>query len=125
MCARRYTDLDVWLLASEVRDKAHEVARRRSFDRYLWLREQMSRSAQSACANIAEGFGRFKPKEFARFLRISRGSLLEVAEHMTSAERLHLVTDKDLAAVTSLVNRAVAATTRLIRYLEHAKEPDS
>ena len=39
------------------------------------FRDQVRDSAASAGRNIAEGFGRFSPGDFARFLRYARASL--------------------------------------------------
>ena len=43
---------------------------------------QIRRSAGAAAPNIAEGFGRFTPREFARYLRIALSSLAETATHL-------------------------------------------
>ena len=75
MAARHYQDLLVWQLASEVRAQVHLWTNSPGFERQFWLQSQLRRAAQSACANVAEGFGRFKPKDFARFVRNARGSL--------------------------------------------------
>ena len=47
-------------------------------DEKYGLVSQMRRAAVSIPSNIAEGSGRTVGKEFARFLRISRGSLAEL-----------------------------------------------
>ena len=75
------------------------------------------------CANIAEGFGRYKPKLFANSLRVSRGSLLELKDHLLNAHKLGLIGENDLRDLSHLANRAVGALTRLIAYLDTAKEP--
>jgi four helix bundle protein len=100
--ARRYTDLDAWKLANEVRERAERLTTARGFAQHSWLHSQLDRASHSACANIAEGFGRYKPKVFANSLRISRGSLLEVQDHLQKARNLGLIADADLKEVSHL-----------------------
>ena len=121
--ARKYTDLDAWQLANEIRDQTRSLTASDAFRRYQWLASQMDRATSSACANIAEGFGRFKPKVFANSLRISKGSLLELRDHLQTAKTLGLTPETVQHEISHLVNRTVAALTRLIVYLETAKEP--
>jgi four helix bundle protein len=83
----------------------------------------MQRSAASACSNIAEGFSRFNPKEFARFLTISKGSLSEVLDHLETAVSLGLIPPDEQASMTSLARRSRAASAKLIRYLRTAEPP--
>jgi four helix bundle protein len=120
---RRHTDLDAWKLASELRDRTRRLTEAGRFSRHPWLNSQLARASQSACANVAEGFGRYQPKDFARFLRVARGSLLEATEHLENARQLRLITEPELDELSQLANRAVGAVTRLIRYLDRAKAP--
>ena len=123
MGARRHTELDAWQLASELREKATQLTRVRDFAQNAWLRSQLTRATQSACSNIAEGFGRYQPRDFARFLRMSRGSLTEVQEHLESARQAGIVGESEFRDLVHLASRAIGAVTRLIRYLEKAKAP--
>jgi len=43
---------------------------------------QIRDAASSAPRNIAEGFGRYKPREFSQYLRIANGSLMETSNHL-------------------------------------------
>jgi four helix bundle protein len=115
--------LDAWQLASELRDKTSQLTKTPDFARNSWLRSQLMRATQSACSNIAEGFGRYQPRDFARFLRISRGSLTEAQEHLESARQVGLIGESELRDLVHLANRAIGAITRLVRYLERAKAP--
>jgi four helix bundle protein len=45
-------------------------------------RDQVRDSTASAARNIAEGFGRYTPKEFARFPGYARASLIETQNHL-------------------------------------------
>ncbi len=113
----------MWQLANELRLHVHRCTDVSGFRQQLWLQGQLRRSAQSACANLAEGFGRFKPKDFARFVRTARGSLEEIKTHLDEVELLQLAGQTELGEIRSLANRACAAATKLIRYLENAHEP--
>lgn len=49
------------------------------------FRDQLLDSARSALRNIAEGFARYKHKEFAQFVRVAKGSLGEVLDPFIDA----------------------------------------
>src|SRR5437660_381305 len=68
-------------------------------------------------ANIAEGFGHFRPTEFARFLAIARASLMETHNHLGDARDLGYVTRSEHDEMISLTERALGASTRLLIYL--------
>ena len=55
------------------------------------LTNQIRRSAISVPSNIAEGHGRESPKEFARFLRIARGSLSELQTQLYLSDNLDYI----------------------------------
>lgn len=69
-------------------------------DETYGLTNQVRRAVVSVPANIAEGQGRRNPREFARFLRISTGSLFEVETHLLIAQRLRYL---DAPAVKPLL----------------------
>ena len=123
MGVKHHTELDVWKLADQIRVCAWQMTEPIAFDRHVWLRNQMRSAANSACANIAEGFARYQPREFARFLRISRGSLEEIGEHLRDPATRELVPAAEIATLQVLVSRALRASARLIAYLQQAKPP--
>jgi four helix bundle protein len=67
-----------------------QVARWDSYERWS-IGLQLNRAADSIGANIAEGTGRWHPKDELRFLRMARGSLLEVEHWITTAEQRGLL----------------------------------
>jgi four helix bundle protein len=80
------------------------------------FRKQIRASSASASSNIAEGFGRFRPKEFARFLEIARGSLTETHNHLRDGMDRGYFSTGDHARLSLLTGRAPKATSQLIRY---------
>ena len=120
---RDFTELDAWQLANQARIEIVRITSTPEFRRHPTLRQQLLDASDSSCANTAEGFSRFKPKDFARFARISRGSLSEVLDRLMAARGRGLVNAEDYKLIQSLVRRARGACTGLIRYLETAKEP--
>ena len=81
MGVRHHRDLKVWKLADEVRRKILELVSRPDVRPDHHFCDQSSRAASSACHNIAEGFYRFSPGEFAHFLNIAYGSLGELLDY--------------------------------------------
>ena len=69
------------------------------------LAQQLTRAAVSVSSNIAEGAGRGDRRDFARFVRIARGSAAEVGTLAELARRLSLM---DRAVAEDLGQRAEA-----------------
>lgn len=63
------------------------------------LRSQIQRASVSVMSNIAEGFDRNSPAEFARFLSIARGSAGEVRCQLYLAGELGYVDDNTCRAL--------------------------
>jgi four helix bundle protein len=115
--ARRFEELAVWQLSAELRDRV--VAATGAPD----LRDrafvgQLEGAASSPARNLAEGFGHFNPREFARFTRIARASLLETRNHLLDARARRYFSPEELRALLTLTARAIAASTSLLRYLD-------
>ena len=115
---RDHTQLDAWRLSDAVQIEVDRLINKPGFNRYPRLKDQMRRAAESPCPNIAEGFSRFYPREFARFVRIAKGSLSELLDHLKLAVRRGLVDPETATSLDSLTRRARGACTGLIRYLE-------
>ena len=118
MIARHYKDLVCWQLAVEVRKKVYAITARPSVAKDFKFCQQIRESARSAPRNIAEGFGRYRPAEFAHFLEIARGSLEETHNHTNDAVDSGHVDAKECATVCRVIDRAAKATVKLILYLK-------
>jgi four helix bundle protein len=121
---RDHEAFDVWQLSDEVRRRVRLVLQRRELQREFKLRDQLSSAAEGPCGHIAEGFSRWFPNDFARFVRIAKGSLSEVIVHIGAARDRGLVTDAECQDINRYARRARGAATALIRYLESANPPN-
>ena len=118
MIARRYEDLVCWQLANEVKKKVYAITARPDLRKDFEFCKQIRESARSAPSNVAEGFGRYRPAEFTRFLEIARASLTETHNHTNDAADLRYIDAEECAALCLLIARAGKAAVRLIRYLK-------
>jgi four helix bundle protein len=124
MGVRRYQDLHCWKLANELKRRVYDFTAKPPASLDLKFCDQIRDSARSAPRTIAEGFGRFRPAEFARYLEFARGSLMETHNHLTDALDLKYLTADACKDLQHLADRAIGATTELLKYLrsDYAKE---
>lgn len=120
---KHFREIAAWQHARELKLLVYTLLNRPEIKRSYKLCDQLSDSARSGPSNIAEGFGKFGNKEFARYARISKGSELEVWNHLIDLNDLKLITDDELVAAETQCLKAVGATTGLIQHLETTPDP--
>ncbi len=76
------------------------------------LTAQIRRCAVSVPSNIAEGAGRGSRKEYAHFLRIARGSLMELDTQLWIARDLEFISN--ISETQDLIQRIAAMLSALI-----------
>ncbi|MFH0834138.1 MAG: four helix bundle protein [Patescibacteria group bacterium] len=81
-----FENLEVWQLALDFIQITKTITKNFPLDEKFVLSPQTNRAALSVALNLAEGSGRKTKKDFANFVRMSLGSLLEVV----AAERVAL-----------------------------------
>jgi hypothetical protein len=92
---------------------------------------RIPRSAQGlgvlSAADIAEGFGRLRPGDFARFLEIARASLVETRNHLVDGRDRGYLAEPLYSRLQNLARAASNATTKLMltkkREAERLKRP--
>lgn len=67
-----FREIAAWQHAQAVKIRVYDLLERPRIKRDYEYSRQLRDAARSAPANIAEGFGRFGNKEFARFVRIAK-----------------------------------------------------
>jgi len=82
----RFEKLEAWQLAIEIAQRVYKATSQFPENERFGLTSQMRRSAVSISSNIAEGSGRGTDTDFARFLEIGYGSLMEVVSQSQIAK---------------------------------------
>ena len=124
MGVRRFEDLIAWQLADQLQTDIFEFTARPPASRDFKYCDQIRESIRSAKRNTSERFGRYYPKEFARFLRIAAGSLQETKNHLQDGLKQQYLSAERHEHMKRLCIRALKANVRLIAYLRHAKPPE-
>src|SRR5687768_16483474 len=78
---------------------------------------QIRDAAEDAASDVAEGFVRFRPREFAQFLGYALSSLTEVRQRTRHGHGRRYFSDEAAGKLTVLCVRAEKAATSLRRYL--------
>ena len=123
MGARSFTELDAWQLANELKRGVYDLIETGKAKQDVEFRTQIRNAAASAPRNIAEGFGRYQPKEFSQYLRVANGSLMETSNPLRDGVDRGYFVAADSQRLDTLCRRASAAVTALIRYLRTASPP--
>jgi four helix bundle protein len=84
----------------------------------LKRRGQLEDSVSGPPGHIAEGFGRFNPADFARFLVIARSSLMESQNHLLDLVHAKFIDEATRAELDALAQAALQEVTGLMEYLQ-------
>ena len=116
--ARRYEDLIVWQLAHELQREVFALTETGPASRDFKFCNQIREASSSGPRNIAEGFGRFSPGDFARFMEIAKGSLTETHNHARDGFERGYFTEEQRERLCRLAGRAIKAAIPFILYLK-------
>ncbi len=82
------------------------------------MTSQVRRAAAAIPANIAEGYGRDGPGEFAQFLRIAQGSLKELETHLILTSRVGLTNEEEMVPILERCENIGKMLRSLIRSVQ-------
>ena len=120
--AKDFKELIAWQCADAIRAEVIATTRQ-SRDIDLRFKSQWTDAAGSVCSNLAEGFGRFSHRDFARFVRQARASLFEVENQTREARQRGYISTEKEAELNQMIRRATVPITRLLRYLQTTPDP--
>jgi four helix bundle protein len=115
----RFQKLDVWHKAIAFADLVYAGSRAFPADERFGLTSQMRRAAVSVSANIAEGSGRSSNKDFARFIEIAYGSLMEVLSQAHVARNQSFLSEDLMADLAQRAEELARMLSGLKSHLEN------
>src|SRR5215217_8102536 len=114
MPVRDFRDLVCWQLSYELKCEVFEFTATGRAARDFKFRDQIRDSSAATVRDIAEGFGRFLPADFAQFLRYAKASLMETQTSLIDARDRGYLDVKLYSRLASLARAALKATTNLL-----------
>jgi four helix bundle protein len=111
---RDFRDLVAWQLSEALKCEVLAFTADGPAARDFRFRDDIRASSASAPANIAEGFGRFRPRPFAQFLGYAKASLLETQNHLIDAKDRKYIDATLFSRLMNLAKAAERATTNLL-----------
>ena len=121
--AQSHEELIVWQLSYQLKLAVYELIKTTPIRTDRNLHDQLRNAARAAPRLIAEGFGRYLPGEFARYLRTANGELKETFDALRDAVDCGYVPQDQIVPLQRLSKRASKAASSLIKYLRSATPP--
>ncbi len=114
---QRFEDIEAWQQAQGLVYKIYAICNAGPLAKDYGLKDQLRRAAVSIMANIAEGYGRRSPKEFAYFLDIARSSAFEVQSLLYVVRDVHGLPEQTFVALYQSTDKIQALIAGLTAYL--------
>ena len=124
MRVRTHQELDVWKLCDEIRRLVVGATAKPAVATHRRFCDQICGAAEDAASDVAEGYARFRPREFAQFLGYAIASLAEVRERTRHGYARGFFDDQTAATIIRLCVRADKAARSLRKYLWNVRAED-
>ncbi len=117
--------LDVYILAEIFSDKIWSIVQQ--FDSFTkdTIGKQMTRSADSISANIAEGYGRYYYRESKQFYFYSRGSIQETKAWVSKCERRKIVDENMCKELLKEADTILLKLNAFIKFIAQSQKAKS
>lgn len=114
-----HRDLLVWQKAMDLTVQIYRLAARFPATETYRLVGQITRAAASVPANIAEGHARSTRRDYANFLAIAKGSLMETETFLMLALRLAYLSEGQADSTLTLITEI----SKMLTSLRHRLSP--
>lgn len=118
---RGYKDLECYIQARLLRISISNLVRKFPSHEKFLLAAQIIDSSRSVTRNIAEGYGRFTYTDTRNFFIISRGSVTETMDHLTTAYDEKYITEQELKEGEEKCELVFKLINGYIAYLDKSK----
>jgi four helix bundle protein len=113
---KTFRDLIAWQKAVALAKAIYQVTTQIPNTEQFGLTAQMRRAAVSIPSNIAEGHGRQSLTEYIRFLKVARGSLMELQTQLILATELQFIEiPPNVEALQAETDRVLQGLIRSLR----------
>lgn len=116
-----YKDLLIWQKGVALVKSVYLLCEQLPKEEVYGLQSQMKRAAISIPSNIAEGYGRNYTQNYVQFLRIARGSLLELETQLIISKELKLIGNKWFQKVQVLITEENKMLNAFIKSISKLK----
>jgi four helix bundle protein len=113
MALNDFQQLLCWQLSHELKCEVLAFTATPPASRDFDFCDQIRNSAAAAPRDIAEGFGRMRPREFARYLEFALGSLSETKASLIDARDRKYLPEPVASRLINLSAAAIRVTKRL------------
>ena len=114
---KRFEDLECWQEARKLVQIIYQLTKNRRFSKDFRLANQITDSAVSSMANIAEGFHRRSNKDFMKVLDYSSASVAETVSHGYVAFDQNYINEEELDLVKTQADIVWKKVGNFISYL--------
>ncbi|RLC71706.1 MAG: four helix bundle protein [Chloroflexi bacterium] len=111
--------LEIWREAVEIVKAVYRLSQSWPREELYGLTNQVRRAAVSVPANFAEGLGRGRSREMARFAQIALGSLYELDTLLHLAAELGFSPQDLIVSLRERITALAKRTSSFIHYQEH------
>ena len=115
---KEFEDFEVWKKSIDLAVLIYKLTMQEPLSKDYSLKDQIRRASTSVSNNIAEGFEYGNNKQFARFLRIAKGSLGEVRSQIVVLRRLRYIKEEDYQSIYNECKSISKQLYSLINYLD-------
>ena len=121
--AQSFRDLEVWQMARQLAGLLYRLTQKFPREEVYGLTGQLRRAGVSIASNIAEGSGRGTRTDYRSFLRMARGSALEVQTQLVIARDIGFGDPGQIAEAEKLAERISKMLWAIIQKLSAATNP--